>query len=95
MFEMPKSYVDEVASKIEEITLKTPKQYLLNTEQQAVLEEVNEGKNIFITGSKGFVGTNIISELSFYNFYKYPISLYFSKEVDNYFGYLAIWRNAA
>ena len=28
-------------------------------------------KNIFITGSKGFVGTNIISELSFYNFYKY------------------------
>jgi ATP-dependent DNA helicase PIF1 len=63
MFEMPKSYVDKVASKIEEISLNKPKQYLLNTEQQAVLQEANEGKNIFITGPGGSGKTFLIHEI--------------------------------
>ena len=63
MFEAPKSYVDDVALKIDAISLNKPKQYLLNTEQQAVLEEVKDGKNVFITGAGGTGKTFLIHEI--------------------------------
>jgi ATP-dependent DNA helicase PIF1 len=61
--EPPSTIVDEVSSRIDTITLKKPKQYLLNEEQQAVLQEVNEGNNVFITGPGGSGKTFLIHEI--------------------------------
>ena len=67
MFEKMKkkeSIADEVATQIEKITISKPiTHYLLNQEQQAVLDEVNEGKNIFITGPGGTGKSFLIREI--------------------------------
>jgi ATP-dependent DNA helicase PIF1 len=67
MFEKMKkkeSIEDEVAKQIEQITISKPiTQYLLNQEQQAVLDEVNEGKNVFITGPGGTGKSFLIREI--------------------------------
>lgn len=57
------SIADTVATQINEITLAKPKQYLLNEQQQAVLEEVLQGKNVFITGPGGTGKTFLIREI--------------------------------
>jgi ATP-dependent DNA helicase PIF1 len=57
------SIADTVATQINEITLAKPKQYLLNEQQQAVLEEVLQGKNVFITGPGGPGQTFLLREI--------------------------------
>ena len=68
MFDIPsdnmtETIADTVAAQINEITLAKPKQYLLNEQQQAVLEEVLQGKNVFITGPGGSGKTFLIREI--------------------------------
>jgi len=64
MFDIPSDNIaDTVAAQINEITLTKPKQYLLNEQQQAVLEEVLQGKNVFITGPGGTGKTFLIREI--------------------------------
>ena len=64
MFDIPSDNIaDTVAAQINEITLAKPKQYLLNEQQQAVLEEVLQGKNVFITGPGGTGKTFLIREI--------------------------------
>ena len=58
MFESP-----ELFTNIEKIVLEKPKSYLLNEEQQAVLKEVNEGNNLFITGPGGTGKSFLIHEI--------------------------------
>ena len=71
MFETPRGYVEDVR-----LTMTTPKveqnetplivkplQHLLNAEQQAVLDEVKDGKNVFITGMAGSGKTFLIHEI--------------------------------
>jgi len=55
---------DDIASKIEQITISKPiTHYLLNAEQQAVLDEVNVGNNVFITGPGGTGKSFLIREI--------------------------------
>ena len=61
--EKPKSYADDVAANLEKITISKPTLYLLNTEQQAVIEEVKDKKNVFITGPGGTGKTFLIHEI--------------------------------
>lgn len=63
MFENPKSYVGDVTQLFEKTSISKPKTYLLNDEQQAVLQEVHEGRNIFITGAGGTGKTFLIHEI--------------------------------
>lgn len=63
MFETPKDYVEEVAMNLERLTMTKPKVHLLNAEQQAVLQEVKDGKNVFITGPGGVGKTFLIHEI--------------------------------
>jgi ATP-dependent DNA helicase PIF1 len=77
MFETPKSYEDEITKRIDSITLSKvkhteehfPKEKslqrlpLLNAEQQAVLEEVKQGRNVFITGPGGTGKSFLIREM--------------------------------
>ena len=60
---MSETIADDIAAQINEISLTKPKQYLLNEQQQAVLEEVLQGKNVFITGPGGSGKTFLIREI--------------------------------
>lgn len=57
-YTMSNNIVNEVAESVKKHT-----QYLLNSEQQAVIEEVNQGKNVFITGMAGTGKSMIIREI--------------------------------
>jgi ATP-dependent DNA helicase PIF1 len=65
MFEkMKEKIADDIASKIEKISISKPiTHYLLNSEQQAVLDEVNQGKNVFVTGPGGVGKSFLIREI--------------------------------
>ena len=63
MFETPRDYVEEVSANLEQLTMTKPKVHLLNAEQQAVLQEVKDGKNVFITGPGGVGKSFLIHEI--------------------------------
>ena len=65
MFEkMKEKIADDIASQIDKITISKPiTHYMLNAEQQAVLDEVNDGKNVFITGPGGTGKSFLICEI--------------------------------
>ena len=54
--------VNNITKKIDAISLK-PKQYLLNAEQQATIEEAKQKRNMFITGPGGSGKTFLIHEI--------------------------------
>jgi ATP-dependent DNA helicase PIF1 len=62
MFESPKLVQSNLSSELK-ILKELPKSHLLNEEQQSVLDEVNEGKNVFVTGPGGVGKSFLIREI--------------------------------